>query len=141
MPCGAGISQLAYSPDGSVYTCDEGRMFEEFRLGHVNQKFSDILKTDVLKGMVVTSSGFMNSCDSCVLKPFCGTCPLEAYKYQGDVVSKIPFDRRCKIHKGMIEYLLQRISNEPAFKKMLLSWTKSSGRVSTYDAGDIYSKG
>ena len=25
-PCGAGIGQIAYSYDGKIYTCDEGRM-------------------------------------------------------------------------------------------------------------------
>ena len=129
MPCGAAISQIAYSPDGSVYTCDEGRMFEEFKLGTVDHPLSKILNNNTVKGMVVASSGFFNQCDNCVFRPFCGTCPLEAYHQQGDVMSKLPFDRRCKIHRGMIEYMIGRMSEDPGFREMIVSWVNFRGSV------------
>ncbi|MBR9681535.1 MAG: SPASM domain-containing protein, partial [Candidatus Altiarchaeota archaeon] len=116
--------QLAYSPDGSIYTCDEGRMFEDFKVGTVDQDLSKILTNNTVKGMVVASSGFANICDNCALKPFCGSCPLESYKQAGDIVSKLPLDRRCKIHGKMIEFLLQRASEDPKVEKLLKAWAK-----------------
>ncbi|MBS1266520.1 MAG: hypothetical protein MAG795_00487 [Candidatus Woesearchaeota archaeon] len=44
-PCGAGIGQLAYMHDGSIYSCDEGRMYggEFFKLGDVNQSYKKVM--------------------------------------------------------------------------------------------------
>ena len=125
MPCGAGIGQLAYAPTGDIYTCDEGRMFEEFRIGTVNQKYSEVMKNSLLREMSIASSGFLNSCDHCVFKPFCGICPLESYKIQGSIYSKVPLDRRCKIHKGMLEYLFKRMLEDVKFKKMIKMWSET----------------
>ncbi len=124
MPCGAGISQLAYSPDGSVYTCDEGRMFEEFKVCTVDQKFSKAINNDTVKGLAVASSGFVNLCDRCALKPFCGLCPIEAYKMSGDIMSRLPFDRRCRTHGKMVEFLIKRADEDADFEKMLRSWAE-----------------
>lgn len=125
MPCGAGLNQLAYAPDGSIYTCDEGRMFTEFRLGSVDDKYSSVLKNATLQNMLMSSSGLHNACDNCALKPFCGICPVESYKQQGDIESKIMFDRRHTIHSGMITYLMKRSHTDPVFRKMLVFWAKN----------------
>lgn len=122
MPCGAGISQLAYAPDGSVHTCDEGRMFEEFKIGNVSQNLSEVLLNNTVKGLVVASSGFTNLCDNCALKPFCGLCPVEEYKMSGDIQSKVPIYRRCKIHGAMSEHLIYKTFKDPEFEKLLKKW-------------------
>ncbi|MBR9679985.1 MAG: SPASM domain-containing protein, partial [Candidatus Altiarchaeota archaeon] len=129
MPCGAGLSQLAYGPDGSVYTCDEGRMFEEFRIGHVDEPYTSVMNSPVLKSMAIASSGFFNSCDFCAYKPFCGVCPLESYNIQGRLNSNLAFDRRCKIHKRMFDYLFNRISEDPKFKTMLETWVRRDSKT------------
>lgn len=40
-PCGAGLGQMAYYPNGDIYTCDEARMLAEmgnhaFKMGQTN---------------------------------------------------------------------------------------------------------
>ncbi|HDR53603.1 MAG TPA: His-Xaa-Ser system radical SAM maturase HxsB [archaeon] len=122
MPCGAGLGQLAYSPDGGVYTCDEGRMFEEFQLGTVDQPLNQLLNSPVLKGMMVASCGLANLCDACALQPFCGSCPLEAYRQTGSLNIKMPLDRRCHIHGAMVEHLLQKMDEDPEFRALMTSW-------------------
>ncbi|MBR9689865.1 MAG: radical SAM protein, partial [Candidatus Altiarchaeota archaeon] len=76
MPCGAGLNQVAYAPDGKIYTCDEGRMFEEFNIGTINETYGTVMKNSTLKSLVLASSGLFNICSSCELKPFCGVCPV-----------------------------------------------------------------
>lgn len=136
MPCGAAISQLAYSPDGSVYTCDEGRMFEEFRMGSVDQTYADVMKSNLLKRLVTASSGVFNKCDSCAFKPFCGVCPIESYNMTGSIDVKVPLDRRCEMHMKMLEYLFLRISEDRKFKAMLENWAKFGGRKTFFGVGD-----
>jgi len=134
MPCGAGLDQLAYSPDGSVYTCDEGRMFEEFKLGNVEQPYSQVMKNSTLKEMILASSGLFDLCDHCELKPFCGVCPVESYRLHGKFHGKIMFDRRHKIHGAMLRYLIKRSSEDTGFRKMLISWLDERRRL--YYFGD-----
>ena len=122
MPCGAGLNQLAYGPDGSVYTCDEGRMFEEFRIGSVNDGYGQVMKNPTITSMAVASSGFFNSCDFCAFKPFCGICPLEIYRMYGNLGNKDFQNRRCQIHKKMLEFLFTRVSEDTQFENMLRSW-------------------
>jgi uncharacterized protein len=132
MPCGAGISQLAYAPDGSVYTCDEGRMFEEFKIGDVNMQYKDVMKSRILQKLSMASSGLTNMCNSCELKPFCGLCPLESYHMHGDLQVKVALDRRHKIHEGMLRYLISRSSREPKFQEMLKTWIRYRGDTVTF---------
>ncbi len=134
MPCGAGLNQLAYSPDGGVYTCDEGRMFEEFRIGNVDMKWSEVMKSSVLKAMILTSSGYFDRCDACAFKPFCGLCPVESYSLEKNINSKIPLNRRCRIYRGMLTYLIRKSSRDERFREMLISWAKSrkAGRTFYY---------
>lgn len=132
MPCGAGISQVAYAPDGSVHTCDEGRMFEEFKMGHVTQDYWEVMDSDVLKSMILESSGFTDICSECELKPFCGVCPLESYNLKGSMDSRVVFDRRHKVHEGMLRHIIQRCSDDPKFYQMLKRWSKKR-RVAFYD--------
>ncbi|TRO61915.1 radical SAM protein [Candidatus Bathyarchaeota archaeon] len=139
MPCGAGLSQLAYAPDGSVYTCDEGRMFEEFRIGDVSMSYPQVMKSSVLQGLSMSSSGLFNLCDSCELKPFCGICPLETYNRTGSIDAKIAFDRRHKMHREMLRYLIKRASKDGKFRQMLENWARSTEKRQFYfGAKDIY---
>ena len=136
MPCGAGIGQMAYAPDGSVFSCDEGRMIEEFKIGSVEQTHSQVMKNSVLKGIAMASCGFLNKCDACVYKPFCGVCPVESYNMTGGLDVKIPFDRRCKIHMGMLDYLFERSTSDIKFRDMLVSWARSSKREVIFGSDD-----
>jgi uncharacterized protein len=129
MPCGAGIGQLAYSPDGGVYTCDEGRMFEEFRLGDVLKPYHEVMRNPALLKLFSASIGFTEKCGDCVMKPFCGFCPLECYKKEGSAVPKIPLNRRCSMYKKMLSYLFRRSEEDPKFLNMLREWSVWKGQL------------
>jgi len=125
-PCGAGIGQLAYNYDGSVYTCDEGRMLSRmddgsFKVGSVfKQSYEDYVSSPVVQ-TVCTSSCLevIPGCSDCVFKPYCGTCPLYNYAVHGDLCHNAEFT--CEIKKGMLTYIFSKM-NEQKNKEIFLKW-------------------
>lgn len=129
-PCGAGTGQLAYYPDGNVFTCDEGRMVYEmgqdtFRLGNVyKDSFRDVVSNSVCKTVCTASIlESIPSCCDCVYQPYCGTCPVVNYAMSQDVIEKQPKGFRCKIYKGILDNIFSILQKEePEEYKILMSW-------------------
>ncbi|MDD3084973.1 MAG: His-Xaa-Ser system radical SAM maturase HxsB [Candidatus ainarchaeum sp.] len=118
-PCGAGIGQLAYFYDGRVYSCDEGRMTGDdlFLLGNVNDNNYDEIVTGEKTKTLVTASTLDNfSCDQCVYKPYCGTCPVLNYVLYKNIFPNIRMTDKCKIHAAMLDYLFLKIEDEEILK-------------------------
>ena len=130
-PCGAGIGQLAYYPDGNIFTCDEGRMLHEmgdsiFCLGNVNKTtYRSIIDNGTCKA--VCASSILESipaCCDCVYQPYCGTCPVVSYAADGDIMEKSPRGYRCKIYAGMLDKLFSLFQkNEDNTLNILQSWS------------------
>jgi uncharacterized protein len=126
-PCGAGRTQLLYDHDGSIFTCDEGRMLgsEMFRLGSVNEdKYGDVIKSDGFIS-VCHASVLDNYCRACAFRPFCGTCPVMNFAEQGNVIPRITETMRCKIYKSQFTYLFNRISEDQEALKIFERWTRA----------------
>lgn len=115
-PCGAGVGQLAYYYDGNVYTCDEARMVAEagnkmFCLGNV---YEDSLK-DMISSKtcaVTCTASILESlpgCSDCVYQPYCGTCPVINLATSGNIFPVEAESYRCKIYKGILDYLFELI--------------------------------
>jgi len=122
-PCGAAIGQLAYDHDGSVYSCDEGRMVGEiFKLGSVEQTYKDILCSDETCNLVNSSVNDIYLCDNCAYKPYCGVCPVCNYALQGNLIPKLAVDMRCRIFKSIFTYLFEKFLFDKEYKKVFLSW-------------------
>ncbi|TSC53064.1 MAG: His-Xaa-Ser system radical SAM maturase HxsB, partial [Parcubacteria group bacterium LiPW_39] len=121
-PCGAGIGQLAYNFNGDVYTCDEGRMLsrmgdESFKLGNVlKNSYEDLMGHQVVKSCVIASTlEGLPECCHCVYKPYCGTCPVFNYKEQGNIFPQIPTNERCRIFKGIFDYLFLKLQDKKTY--------------------------
>ncbi|MFP4117185.1 MAG: His-Xaa-Ser system radical SAM maturase HxsB [Candidatus Aenigmatarchaeota archaeon] len=124
-PCGAGISQLLYDFDGDIYTCDEAKIFEEFRLGNVKQsEWSDIFTNDTLLSMIDISSMKGLNCNSCVWEPFCSVCPVNMYSEQGTVVPKLSETFQCRLNKKMVDDMFQRLIFSKDQRQTLEKWAK-----------------
>lgn len=111
-PCGATIGQMAYYPDGNVFTCDEGRMFYEmgdktFCLGSVyNNTYKEMICSSVCKAVCASSVlETIPSCCDCVYQIYCGTCPVVNFANCGDLIEKNPRGYRCSIYMGMLDLL------------------------------------
>lgn len=129
-PCGGGIGQLAYYADGNIYTCDEGRMLSEdgindFCVGNVyNSTYEDIIKSGACR--TVCASGILEStpdCCDCVYLPYCGVCPVVNYALYGDVMAKEPGGYKCKINKGILDIIFEKIKeNNSEIMEIFRKW-------------------
>lgn len=120
-PCGAAISQLAYNYDGSIYTCDEGRQYDVFKLGTVDSSYKDVLASKDVSSIVTASINDSFVCDKCAFKPFCGVCPVCSYATSGDIVTRFP-NSRCEIFKGMFEFIFEKLTSDKEYSSMFMKW-------------------
>ena len=128
-PCGAGIGQIAITADGSVYTCDEGRMLAEtgdhaFRLGNVfRDSYDEWMESPVCRA--VCSSSVLETlpgCCDCVYKPYCGVCPVVNYALHGSMTHLSR--EKCQIHKGILDLLFNYLyDQDPDVLEMLQEWS------------------
>ncbi|HAE53135.1 MAG TPA: His-Xaa-Ser system radical SAM maturase HxsB [Ruminococcus sp.] len=127
-PCGGGTGQIAYYPNGDVYTCDEARMLADmgdksFRMGDVfSCSYETLINSTACK--VVCKSSVLEtipSCCDCVYQPYCGVCPVINYAFNNSVYEKFPHSYRCKIYKGMLDCLFDFLENQEV-KHIFENW-------------------
>jgi len=130
-PCGAGIGQLAYNWDGSVYTCDEGRMLnrmgdDTFLIGKAGEgSYAETVGHPTVRALTVASTlDNQVACSNCAYKPYCGICPVQCYKDQGDIMGRMPTNSRCKISMGIMDLLFERLQDKRQ-EKIFQAWQKS----------------
>ena len=130
-PCGAGIGQVTYNHDGSVYTCDEGRMLADsgdptFRLGHVRDaSYRGLMSHPTVRGLALASNlDAQPGCSQCVYRPYCGVCPVYNYAAQGSIHGRMPESRWCATHMGILDLLFEKlIEADPVTVGILSRWT------------------
>jgi len=122
-PCGAAISTMAYDHKGYIYSCDEGRQYELFRLGNVDMKMRELFESAQVQSLVRASVNDCLLCDNCVWKPYCGVCPVCNYAEAGNLVPKLPLNDRCRILDAMFTYLVEKIQ-EDKFNETFVGWLK-----------------
>ena len=124
-PCGAAIGQLLYKYNGDIHTCDEGKIFEEFKLGNVKtSKYSDIFKNNIVSTLIDISSKKNYLCDNCVWNPYCGICPIYTYGAQGNIVSKLSMDDKCKVYSEITKTIFKKLLFSEVDKKIFFDWYK-----------------
>jgi uncharacterized protein len=122
-PCGAVRGQLAYNYNGDIYSCDEGRGFDIFKLGNVHQStYKQIMSEKTTQNLIASSILEVTSCDACTYKPYCNTCPVLNYAEGGTPIAKLASNERCKIMKGKIDWIFEKILFEPEDREVLLRW-------------------
>lgn len=123
-PCGAARSQLAYAPNGDVYTCDEARMLNNdmFKLGNVlKDKFQDVMRNQNL--FYTTQSSLLNLWD--YNSAFCiwsGTCPVMNFYEQDNPVVKITQTAKHKIHQFQFNYIFEKIIYDQQAYDIFKNW-------------------
>jgi His-Xaa-Ser system radical SAM maturase HxsB len=129
-PCGAGVGQIAYNHDGSIFTCDEGRMVyqqgdEAFRIGTVGESsLRDVVTHDTVKALSMASClDSIPGCADCAYKPYCGTCPVYNYGEQGNIFPQNATNTRCAIYMGVQDRLFEYLqSGDPQVLDILNRW-------------------
>lgn len=131
-PCGAGIGQLAYDHDGTVYSCDEGRMLARggdraFALGDVKSDFRSIVGHPTVRAMVLASTlEALPGCADCAWRPFCGVCPIHSWATEGDLFGQRPRSARCRLQMGQLQGLVRRLRDDEdgSTTRIFRRWTQ-----------------
>ncbi len=126
-PCGACIGQMAYTPEGKIFSCDEARMLNDdlFKIGDVSKdSFKGVIGCSKSCSIIASSINDVQICDACVYKPYCGICPVLNYAGQGSLVAKISETARCKIFKSQFDYLFEKLQDKK-IKNMFEEWIRN----------------
>ncbi|HIN85002.1 MAG TPA: His-Xaa-Ser system radical SAM maturase HxsB, partial [Myxococcales bacterium] len=120
-PGGAAIGQLAYHPNGNIYSSDEGRMIaamgdEFFLLGNVNDlTYRELMQSPQTRALVLASTNeALPGCASCAYKPYCGQQPEYNYITQDSIQGRMPESTWCQKHMGIFDYLAKRLDKADA---------------------------
>jgi radical SAM protein with 4Fe4S-binding SPASM domain len=110
-PCGAGIGQIAYNYDGSVYTCDEGRMVghDLFRLGSVNDSLKELIQNETVATMTDASLLEGLPCDLCHYAPYCGVCPILTHATRETIYTDQRTDNRCLFFTFLFDWIFDNL--------------------------------
>jgi uncharacterized protein len=123
-PCGAGISTLAYDHLGNIYSCDEGRQYELFMLGKVDDSYSSVFESRQMQSLIRCSVNDCTLCDACVWKPFCGLCPVCSYAETGNPIM-LARNERCRILDAQFSHLFDLILKDE-HNEMFLNWIRKA---------------
>jgi His-Xaa-Ser system radical SAM maturase HxsB len=135
-PGGAGLGQLAYSYDGTIFTCDEGRMLHEtgddtFRIGDVRTStYREIVGHETVRAVAIASvlEG-QPDCANCTYVPYCGIPPVHSHKSQGSIFGHMRESTLCAVHKGIQDYLFEKLGQaDPDVLSTFQRWTTLRSR-------------
>lgn len=120
-PCGASYGQRTYDFDGSIFTCDEGRMIHEsqFRIGDVNSTTKELNCSKNGRQAFMASMAETSYCEFCAYKTFCGICPILNFTQTGNMSSPVFNNRRCRIYQGMIDYVFRKFLTDLSAREVL----------------------
>jgi radical SAM protein with 4Fe4S-binding SPASM domain len=120
-PCGACLLQAGYNQWGDIYTCDEARSNEIFKLGNVKEKnYKEIFTSKHALNFIGLTSCICSACDDCVWHPYCSPCLVSTYGGQKNIIPKLPLDFLCKIRRSQIEIIFKKLILDKDNKKIFL---------------------
>jgi uncharacterized protein len=136
-PCGAAIGQVAYNYDGKIFTCDEGRMLHEtgddsFLIGEVGtSSYRDLMGHETVRALALASNlQAQPDCVNCTYQAYCGVCPVHNHKSQGTFFGRMRESTLCAVHKGIQDYLFERIgSGDAKVLETFQRWTTVRDRT------------
>jgi len=109
-PCGAGRVQIAYMPDGGIYTCQEGTNYPTFRIATIDD-VDDVMqlmgKSLLYELSIASFMPFHTQCQSCPYMLHCFTCPVINYTITGDY--KRISDYMCKMNRFLFDFAIENI--------------------------------
>jgi uncharacterized protein len=113
-PCGMVHSQLLYDFNGDIYTCDEGRDFPEFKIGHVaTSSYDEVVFGPGTRHLKSLSIPHDQECQTCAYRPVCSSCPVYERAVEGHLSSRHAGTRNCLHTKLIFDLLLEWIIENP----------------------------
>jgi His-Xaa-Ser system radical SAM maturase HxsB len=139
-PSGAGLASLAYFHDGSVYTCDEGRMLgktgdDTFKLGHVDtHDLADLLRSPTVAACARASVvDALPGCADCAYAPYCGARPVYNWATQRRLVHEAPTNLHCRHQLAVFDRLFAWMEDGET-RKVFEDWIVKRPRITGIDA-------
>lgn len=136
-PGAAGLGQLAFSYDGKIFTCDEGRMLHAmgdptFEIGHVDtSSYRDLVGHPTVRSVLLASNlDGQPDCVNCTYNPYCGVPPVHTHKTQGHIFGHMRESTLCAVHKGIQDILFEKLGEaDPEVLDILRRWTINRPRT------------
>jgi His-Xaa-Ser system radical SAM maturase HxsB len=122
------VCRLAYNHDGSVYTCEDGRLLANegdafFKIGEAGvTSFAELLDHPTVRASVLaTLSTTQPQCFQCSYNPYCTVLPVYNYQTQGSLMGLMPENGWCEKMMGVFDVIFTRLQ-DPAVRPVLESW-------------------
>lgn len=119
------LSQLAFAPDGRVFSSEEGwRLAEEgdelFALGHASTfRFQDLPNLPLVPALVSAALPEAQPlCASCPYRPYCVVAPSRHYRAQRSLAGRLPDSPECASRLSLFGAVFARISDEKCLKAL-----------------------
>jgi len=136
-PRGPVLGQLAYSPEGDVYSSYEGLMVaatgdEFFQLGNLSSlTYSELLKSPQAKALVIASiQDSLPVIGDSTYKPFFLQQPEIHYITQGSIHGRMPESLWYQRQMGVFDYLAKRIKHTDSGDKAIFErWGVAADRT------------
>ncbi len=133
-PNADGVCRLAYNHDGSIYTCEEGRLLAAegdafFKIGHVSSSsMEQVLDHPTVRASLLAASPETQpQCAQCAYNPFCTVLPVMNYRSQGSLWGRMPDNVWCRSLMGVFDVIFARLQ-KPDARKVLESWLEYKNR-------------
>lgn len=125
--CGAGIGQIVYTPNGDLYSCENGPKINGglFKLGSIKKEgYNEILSSKKSIHIISTALTENKPYDYYIWSPYFKICPVCTYFDQGSILSKITESNQYKICDAKLTYIFEKILKKDYAIKHCLKWLK-----------------
>src|SRR3989338_6093818 len=119
--CGAAIGQICYNHNGNIFTCDEAKIYDVFRIVTVEQTYKEVVTSRQACALLEASMNDHPFLDKEVYKPYLGLCPVVNYAKTGSVITRFPNDR-IAMFSGVLDYIFEKLLFDPKAREKLLRW-------------------
>jgi hypothetical protein len=68
-------------------------------------------------------------CVNCTYQAYCGVCPVHNHKSQGTIFGRMRESTLCAVHKGIQDYLFEKIAEGGATLDVFKKWTTVRDRT------------
>jgi His-Xaa-Ser system radical SAM maturase HxsB len=134
-PAGSGLASMAYYHDGTVYTCDEGRMLakmgdDTFKLGDVaRHDYVDLVRSPTVAACARASVlEALPACADCAYAPFCGARPVYNWATQRRLSHVAPTNDHCRHQLALFDKLFEWLE-DPRNRSVFDEWIINRPRV------------
>lgn len=119
-PCGASISQTAFSEKGDIYACDFSRSMPDAVAGNV---FNDNYQSTWFKtlNLKTFTPEFQPLCDTCAFSAYCASCISRNLSIYKDTMPHTPNDFNCRLTKLAITHIFEKMQSKK-HREVFMKW-------------------